>query len=37
MRKHDLIPDGSPFRKSFLENIRLHRSIQSLYKASQPD
>ena len=31
MRKHDLIPQNSPFRKTFLENIALHRAIQSAY------
>jgi class 3 adenylate cyclase len=33
MRKHDLIPEDSPFRKSFLENIELHRAIQAEYSA----
>lgn len=27
MRKHDLIPAASPFRRTFLENIALHRQI----------
>ena len=31
MRKHDLIPSDSPFRKTFLENIQLHRDIQNMY------
>jgi tetratricopeptide (TPR) repeat protein len=31
MRKHDLIPSDSPFRKTFLENIQLHMDIQNLY------
>ncbi len=31
MRKHDLIPSDSPFRKTFLENIQLHVDIQNLY------
>ena len=29
MRKHDLIPAGSPFRETFLENIPLHRHIRA--------
>ena len=33
MRKHALIPEGDPFRKSFLENIELHRAIQAAYSA----
>jgi class 3 adenylate cyclase/tetratricopeptide (TPR) repeat protein len=33
MRKHDLIPADSPFRKTFLENIALHREIQLAYAA----
>jgi tetratricopeptide (TPR) repeat protein len=32
MRKYDLIPKESPYRKSYLENIRLHRAIQNLYE-----
>ena len=28
MRKHDLIPPDSPFRRTYLENIPLHRDIQ---------
>jgi class 3 adenylate cyclase/tetratricopeptide (TPR) repeat protein len=31
MRKHDLIPAKSPFRKTFLKNIQLHREIRSAY------
>ncbi len=31
MRKYDLIPTASPFRKTFLTNIQLHVDIQSLY------
>ena len=31
MRKHDLIPVESPFRKTYLENIQLHRDIQAAY------
>jgi tetratricopeptide (TPR) repeat protein len=33
MRKHELIPADSPFRKTFLENIELHREIQLAYAA----
>ena len=33
MRKHDLIPAGSPYRKTYLENIQLHREIQTAYAA----
>jgi class 3 adenylate cyclase/multidrug efflux pump subunit AcrA (membrane-fusion protein) len=33
MRKHDLIPAESPYRKTFLENIQLHREIQTAYAA----
>ena len=31
MRKHDLIPEGSPYRKTYLENIQLHRDLQAAY------
>jgi len=34
MRKHNLIPEDSPYRKSYLENIRLHRAIQNLYETA---
>ena len=33
MRKHDLIPADSPFRKTYLENIPLHQEIQIAYAA----
>jgi tetratricopeptide (TPR) repeat protein len=33
MRKHDFIPAESPYRKTFLENIQLHREIQTAYAA----
>lgn len=33
MRKHDLIPAGSPYRKTFLESIQLHREIQTAFAA----
>jgi predicted ATPase/class 3 adenylate cyclase len=33
MRKHDLIPSDSPFRKTYLENIQLHRDIRVAYSA----
>ena len=33
MRKHDLIPPDSPFRRTFLENIALHRQIRAAYEA----
>jgi predicted ATPase len=36
MRKHDLIPADSPFRKSFLTNIQLHVDIQNLYREKLP-
>jgi tetratricopeptide (TPR) repeat protein len=35
MRKHALIPENSPFRQSFLENIRLHRQIEASYTAQK--
>jgi hypothetical protein len=31
MRKHELIPVGSHYRKTYLENIQLHRDIQIAY------
>ena len=31
MRKHNLIPIESPYRKTFLENIPLHQEIQAAY------
>jgi hypothetical protein len=34
MRKHDLIPADSPFRRSYLENIPLHRDIRAAYATS---
>jgi hypothetical protein len=36
MRKHELIPRNSPFRKSYLENIELHREIPVAYAALRP-
>ena len=36
MRKHALIPSNSPFRKTFLENIELHREIPVAYAALRP-
>jgi len=36
IRKHDLIPVDSPFRKTYLENIQLHRDIQAGYLAQIP-
>jgi len=33
-RKHDLIPPDSPFRRTYLENIPLHRDIRAAYAAS---
>ena len=33
MRKHDLIPQDSPFRKTYLEHMDLHRAIQAGYTA----
>jgi hypothetical protein len=32
MRKHDLIPSGSHYRKTFLKNIALHRQIKEARK-----
>lgn len=32
MRKYQLIPPGSPFRKTFLENISLHRDLRLNYE-----
>lgn len=32
MRKHDLIPTDSPFRRTFLENIALHRQIAAAHR-----
>ncbi len=34
MRKHNLIPADSPFRRTFLENIALHRQIRAAYEAA---
>jgi len=34
MRKHALIPPDSPFRRTYLENIPLHRDIRVAYVAS---
>jgi tetratricopeptide (TPR) repeat protein len=33
MRKHDLIPKDSPFRKTYLQNVELHRAIRAAYAA----
>jgi class 3 adenylate cyclase len=35
MRKYDLIPPESNFRKTYLENIILHREIRSVYLSQQ--
>jgi class 3 adenylate cyclase len=35
MRKYDLLPPESNFRKTYLENITLHREIRSLYMSRQ--
>jgi hypothetical protein len=35
MRKFDLIPPESTFRKTYLENIKLHRDIRSSYLSQQ--
>ncbi|MBU0705550.1 MAG: AAA family ATPase [Chloroflexi bacterium] len=35
MRKHDLIPPDSPFRRTYLENIPLHRDIRAAFAASK--
>ncbi len=37
MRKHSLIPQGSPYRQGYIDNIPLHRQIQSAWAASRPD
>lgn len=34
MRKYDLIPADSPFRRTYLENIPLHRDIRAAYQNS---
>jgi hypothetical protein len=34
MCKHDLIPEDSPFRRTYLENIPLHRDIRAAYQSS---
>ncbi|UCC63149.1 MAG: hypothetical protein JSV36_20825, partial [Anaerolineae bacterium] len=34
MRKHDLIPADSPFRRTYLEQIPLHRAIRTAYAAA---
>lgn len=34
MRKHGMIPADSPFRRTFLENIKLHRQIRAAYEAA---
>jgi class 3 adenylate cyclase len=33
MRKHDLVPAGSPFRHTYLERIPLHREIRAAHAA----
>lgn len=33
MRKHDLIPEGSPYRRMYLENIPCHREIRAANNA----
>ena len=35
MRKYDMIPPESNFRKTYLENITLHREIRSVYLSQQ--
>jgi hypothetical protein len=37
MRKHDMIPAESPYRKSYLENIHLHRDIRAAYLVRDTD
>jgi hypothetical protein len=34
MHKHDLIPADSPFRRTYLEHIPLHRAIRAAYAAA---
>lgn len=36
MRKRDLIPKESPFRKTYMENIQLHRDIWAAYAHQDP-
>ncbi len=33
MRKYELIPVDSPFRRTYLENIALHREIRTMYQS----
>jgi len=33
MRKHDMIPTGSPYRRTYLENLPCHREIRAVYNA----
>jgi regulator of sigma D len=33
MRKYNLIPEGSPFRRTYLESIPLHRDIRAAYQS----
>jgi hypothetical protein len=35
MRKHGLIPADSPFRRTYLEEIPLHRDIRAALAASE--
>jgi hypothetical protein len=37
MRKFDLLPFDSPYRKTFLENIELHREILAAHTLRQGD
>jgi len=35
IRKHDLIPEGSPFRRTYLENLDYHREIRNAHTAQE--
>ena len=34
MRKHALIPEGTPYRRTYLENLTLHRELRAAYAMS---
>lgn len=36
MRKHSLIPQGSPYRRGYIDNIPLHQQIRSAARARRP-
>jgi hypothetical protein len=37
MRKHSLIPQGSPYRRGYIDNIPLHQQIRAAGAARRPD